>query len=219
MCIIELAGHPRQAILRLRCNQGGISLIELIVFIIIVGVALAGVLSVLNLTTARSADPLIRKQMLAIAESLLEEVELQPFTACDPTDANATNPSNVSSPAFTTASCATKIQGFGQPSGPVANRSFFNNVGNYCNEVGTGGTTCTTLSLASPILDMTGTANCPAGYSAKINLVAENLGAITSNNTTLENIKVLRIMVTVSYTGSKEQVVLEGYRTRWMPYL
>lgn len=69
--------------------QRGLTLIELIVFIVIVGVALAGVLTVLNHTTRYSADPLVRKQALAIAEALLEEVMLQPFTWCDPDDANA----------------------------------------------------------------------------------------------------------------------------------
>ena len=57
----------------------GFSLVETIVFIVIVSVALAGVLSVMNLTTLRSADPLIRKQMIAIGESLLEEISQQNF--------------------------------------------------------------------------------------------------------------------------------------------
>ncbi|MEK6662863.1 MAG: pilus assembly protein MshD [Pseudomonadota bacterium] len=57
----------------------GFSLIEVIVFILVVSVALAGVLSVMNLTTQRSADPLIRKQAIAVAESMLEEVSLHDF--------------------------------------------------------------------------------------------------------------------------------------------
>jgi MSHA pilin protein MshD len=64
-----------------RHNQRGISLIELIMFIVIVSVALAGILLVMNVTTKSSADPLIHKQSLAIAESLLEEIELQDFIA------------------------------------------------------------------------------------------------------------------------------------------
>ena len=62
-----------------RHNQHGISLVELIMFIVIVGVALAGILLVMNVTTKNSADPLIHKQALAAAESLLEEIELQDF--------------------------------------------------------------------------------------------------------------------------------------------
>ncbi len=74
---------------RWQSGQRGLTLIELIMFIVIVSVALAGVLTVLNHTTRHSADPLVRKQALAIAEALLEEVMLQPFTWCDPDDANA----------------------------------------------------------------------------------------------------------------------------------
>jgi len=62
-------------------RQAGISLVELVMFIVIVSVGLAGILSVMNVTTRHSADPLIRKQALAIAESLLEEIELQAYTA------------------------------------------------------------------------------------------------------------------------------------------
>jgi MSHA pilin protein MshD len=57
----------------------GFSLVEIIVFIMIVSVALAGVLGVMNFTTAHSADPLVRKQAIAVAESLLEEIKLQSF--------------------------------------------------------------------------------------------------------------------------------------------
>jgi len=60
-------------------TQRGISLVELIMFIVIVSVALAGILLVMNVTTKNSADPLVHKQALAVAESLLEEVELQDF--------------------------------------------------------------------------------------------------------------------------------------------
>ena len=57
--------------------QRGISLIELIMFIVIISVALAGILLVMNKVMTHSADPLIRKQALAIGESMLEEIKLQ----------------------------------------------------------------------------------------------------------------------------------------------
>lgn len=64
-----------------RLKQAGISLIELIIFIVIISVALTGILLVMNQVTAHSADPLLRKQALAAAESLLEEIELQDYPA------------------------------------------------------------------------------------------------------------------------------------------
>lgn len=58
-------------------SQRGISLIELIMFIIIISISLVGILTVMNLVTRSSADPLIRKQALAVAEAMLEEIKLQ----------------------------------------------------------------------------------------------------------------------------------------------
>jgi MSHA pilin protein MshD len=67
-------------IFNLRKNQRGVSLVELIMFIVIVSVALAGILLVMNQTTRGSADPLLRKQAITAAYSLLEEVQLQDFS-------------------------------------------------------------------------------------------------------------------------------------------
>ena len=55
-------------------RQRGMSLIELIIFMVIVGVAMAGIISSINYNVQHSADPVVKKQALAIAESMLEEV-------------------------------------------------------------------------------------------------------------------------------------------------
>lgn len=60
--------------------ESGASLIELIMFVMIVSIALAGILLVMNQTTGHSADVLIRKQALTVAESMLEEIESHPFS-------------------------------------------------------------------------------------------------------------------------------------------
>jgi len=72
-----------------RRKSRGLSLVELVVFIVIVSTAVAGVLGVMDVTTRSSVDPMIHKQALAIAEAVLEEVQLQPFTYCDPDDPGA----------------------------------------------------------------------------------------------------------------------------------
>lgn len=57
---------------------------ELIVAIVVLGAALAGVLMALNQSVSGSADPVVRVQMLALAQSLLNEVESRPFASADP---------------------------------------------------------------------------------------------------------------------------------------
>lgn len=183
-------------------RQRGASLLELIVFIVIVGTALAGVLSVLNLSVRHSADPMLRKQMLAIAESLLDEVQLQPFTFCDPAAAEAKT-------ANSTADCNAHLPIVGPPGGGT-DRSLYNNVSNY-----SGVTLGTPNDAASVIPDMSNVANSasPAGYWATITVAADgNLGSISSD-------EVLLIRVEVLSVHTSETVVLEGYRSRWAPNL
>ena len=57
----------------------GVTLVELIISMLIISIALAGVLSVMNFTTGRSADPLIQHQAIAIAEAYMEEIMLQGY--------------------------------------------------------------------------------------------------------------------------------------------
>ena len=62
----------------------GFTLIELIFFIVVVSVALAGVLQVMNVGVTASADPLVRKQAAALAESILQEVLQKAYVDPDP---------------------------------------------------------------------------------------------------------------------------------------
>jgi MSHA pilin protein MshD len=64
-----------------RVKQLGVSLVELILTIVIISVALTGILSVVNQAVSHSADPLLQRQAIAIAESYLEEIILLPVTA------------------------------------------------------------------------------------------------------------------------------------------
>ena len=60
-------------------RQSGMTLIELIVAIVIISIGLAGVLLAYNTTVRHSGDPLVRKQMTAIADEMMEEILLKPF--------------------------------------------------------------------------------------------------------------------------------------------
>ena len=60
-------------------TERGFTLIELIIAIVILSAGVAGVLTVFSTTVKSSADPLIRKNMLSIAEQIMEEIVLKPY--------------------------------------------------------------------------------------------------------------------------------------------
>ena len=174
-------------------SQAGLSLVELIMFVVIVSVGVAGILTVFNLTTQKSADPQVRKQMLAVAEALLEEVEFKPFTLCDPDDANAAT-------AVTSADCADPANDESLlPLGPEASdtsRAAFDNVSDY------NGLILPTVSDLSGGTSLT-------GYSATISVTQEQLQASIPLDASL------RIAVTV--THGSDSLSLSGYRLRYAP--
>lgn len=196
---------------RRRCSQRGLTLVELVLFIVIVSVALAGVLTVLNVTVKSSADPMIAKQMLAIAEALLEEVQMKSFTYCDPTDSTA---ATAASAVVGGVGCTATLEVLGPEAGETRSSATtpFNNVNDYY-VAGTG------YLLASPIPDITSTFTAPAGYSAKIDIVPEALNGISSSacasGSDCTALQVVRIAVTVTHGG--DSLTVESYRTRYSP--
>ena len=64
-----------------RRGQRGMTLIEIVLAIVVLGVGLAGVLIAFSTVTRGSADPVVTQQMLVIAEEMLEEIQLKPYTA------------------------------------------------------------------------------------------------------------------------------------------
>lgn len=92
-------------------HSRGFSLVELIIAIIIMSVGLAGLMSVIPVAIRSSADPLIDKQALTIAEGMLNEITAKPFS----------NPAN----------------GFAGPA-TQANRALFDDVADYNGYSSTG---------------------------------------------------------------------------------
>jgi len=184
-------------------RERGLSYIELLMFIIIVSLCLAGVLAAINMGAQHSSDPMVRKQALAAAESLLEEVQLQPFTYCDPNDPSA--PAATSSSVGATACSAagyvidnTANWGAGKTRyGPA----FYDNVGDY-NNFSMNGTLSDIFQQSSSAL---------SGYSASVKVTQVGAGF------GLANTDVLRIDVNV--TGSGNNVTLTGFRFRHSPNL
>lgn len=81
------------------CNkpERGLTLIELLVFIVIIGIAATAILGVFGSLTRNSASLLPDKQAQAIASSMMNEILAQPFTFCDPDDLQAPVALNASS--------------------------------------------------------------------------------------------------------------------------
>lgn len=61
-------------------RMAGVTLVELIIAIVIISAALAGLVAAFTRASRASVDPLLTQQMVAIGESMLEEVMLKPFT-------------------------------------------------------------------------------------------------------------------------------------------
>jgi MSHA pilin protein MshD len=172
----------------------GLSLIELVIFIAVVSAALAGVLAVFIQSTGTSADPMLRRQSLAIAEALLEETSLMPFTFCDGDDPNVAT-------ATSTAGCASGADAIGPEAGE--NRYTtpqFDQVNDYAGYSMNG------------IVDITNTAVTGlSGYSARVAVTAADLNTMTAASG-----DVLRISVTVTDPRGGT-LTLDGYRTRYAP--
>ncbi|GAB2838772.1 hypothetical protein GCM10027277_02130 [Pseudoduganella ginsengisoli] len=62
-------------------RQAGVTLVELIIAIVIIGIAVAGVMQVFRVTVVGSADPILQKQLRAVAEGMMDEIQRQPFAA------------------------------------------------------------------------------------------------------------------------------------------
>lgn len=60
-------------------RQCGMTLVELVITIVIVGIAAAAMFSAMAAITARSADPMLRQQSLALAEAYLEAISTRAY--------------------------------------------------------------------------------------------------------------------------------------------
>lgn len=184
--------HPRPI-------QRGLSLIELVVFMVVLSAALAGVLRVFIQAGAHSADPLQRRQALAVAEALLDEIEQMSFTWCDPDDPNA------ALTVTSAAGCASLPEAMGPESNETrAATPQFDNVNDYHGYAANG------------IVDITNTPiTALSGYRASVAVTAADLGNSYYQLTAASG-AVLRITVTVT-SPDGNTLTLDGYRTAHAP--
>ncbi len=57
----------------------GFTLPEALLAIVVIAVGLTGVLAAFGSVTRNSADPVVHKQMVAVAQKLMEEIQLKPY--------------------------------------------------------------------------------------------------------------------------------------------
>lgn len=189
-------------------RSAGMSLIEVVVFIVVLGIGIAGTVILYGKVTEASVDPMVRKQALSIAASLLEEIELRAFTYCDPDE-----PAVFTATAATTAQCggvASHVEAIGPEtfSPPGTEDRYdqtkpFDNVNDYhgfsmsgSNIKGADGST------------VAGLAGYTVGPVTVVNAGADF--AVTAD-------EVLLITVPVSHAGTGITVSLQGYRFRYAP--
>lgn len=168
--------------------QRGVTLIELIVFVVIVAVGLAGVLVAYSQTVRGSADPMLRRQALAVAEALLEEVRRAAFSWCDVQDAAAES-------ATSAATCASLPEALGPEAG---NTRPYDNVNDYQGYAMHG----ITDQAGQPLPGL-------ENYQASISIQAAALGSVPAS-------EALRIQVSVTAPDG-QTYILEGWRTRYAP--
>jgi MSHA pilin protein MshD len=190
-------------------RERGLTLLEQIMFIVVIGIAAAGVAGVIGYATRASTEPMIHKQALAIAEALLEEAQLMPFTYCDPDDPQAATA--LSATVGPTGCSAGGVEGPGlgaegaAPFGPetrVSATTPYDNVNDYNG-----------FTMAGGIVDIAGNPiPIPelASYTASVTVATQGLGGIGAS-------EALLITVTVSHPNLNPSIVLNGYRVRYAP--
>lgn len=183
--------------------QRGITLIEQVIFIVVVSVGVIGLVSVMNPAIRASADPMVTKQSVAIAESLLNEVLHQPFTWCDPDDANA-------STAQAYGGCASNAQNAmgPTPAGETRNGgvgAVFDNVRDYAGFAMDNVSDPTSVSVIN-------------GYRAEV-AMAEDGGTfgLAADAVLLITVTVCRTTTPSSACAGRESFALTGYRFRYAP--
>lgn len=186
--------HHSEAQSRSLTRIRGVTLIELIVTIVVLGVAATGILYTMAINTRSSADPMVQEQAILIAEAYMEEILLKKFL----------DPSN-----GTTSVCPPA----------EATRAQYDNVCDYnlptTGSVGAGLTDIGARNVinATPIPGL-------ESYNVSVNVASDTGVAIgppaSSITNTATSVRVLRVDVRVTHTSIPDvDVVLTAYRTSY----
>jgi len=203
-------------------RQLGLTIIELVLFMVIMGVAAAGIIGVLNLSAKSSADPLRRKQAMLIAEALMEEVQLARFTFCVPGDANEAT-------AIDQNGCATPGNAVAVRPRPAGMARPYDNVADYATALNSEERTFavngvdTDFNLRALGQDAGSGSLGPITTTVALNLVPAGAplgpagGPANLRIDSTTSLEVLQITIITRYGGPNDVIRLDGFRTRYAP--
>ena len=213
-------------------KQSGISLIELVIFIVIMSVALTGITLIYINTTRYSADPMVRIRSIELAQSTLEEILLKAYDDNTPVGGGCVflassrclftpaNPNNATVTVLDNTVVTSAEEGNLQ-------RATYNDVDDYHNKLYCGATVtsnsdCPAPAACQPLLDESGTdiSALYAGYSVCIQLsFAGGAGTEISNgapgaatNVLLNDAKRIDVIVTDPLNS---RIRLSAYRLNY----
>lgn len=171
-------------------RQSAFTILEVLITVIVIGIAASAMMGVFINTIKSSADPLIQQQAVAIAEAYMEEIQLKQF--CQDAAPPILDP-----PPQAVPGCASETAGGGSEG--VETRATFNDVQDYAD-----------TSVDGAVSDQNGTAILGlAAYGVTVDISAAALGSITEGSS-----NALRIDVTVNHPAI-DPITLSGFRTNY----
>lgn len=176
-------------------SQKGISLIELIIFIVILSIALTGITLIYINTTRYSADPMVRIRSIELAQSTLEEILLKAYDNNTPVGGGCVQMTGAGTTLCTSGITPASDPVAGTPLGTdgEANRSLFNDVDDYTNQLYCGNNVTPSNTA------------CPA-------LACQNMQDESGNNISAEY-SGFSVCIQVDYAGNELNNVAPGTGT------
>lgn len=182
----------------------GVTLIELVLAIVIISLASAGIMLLISDTTRRSGDPLLTEQASAIAEAYMEEIQQKQF--CDPDwDHDGIPPNDTDCPVHCVSSACTSCKALGS-GWTVETRATYDDVCDYTSIAGEAPTN----QNGTPV-------NGLGQYQVSVSIDSSAAVTIGTAGNTLagNNGQVVLINVTVSHPAMQSEVIVSGYRTNF----
>ncbi|MBI2970390.1 MAG: pilus assembly protein MshD [Gammaproteobacteria bacterium] len=181
--------------------QGGATLVELVVTIVVASIAVITLLVITSQATQRSVDPMIQEQASAVAQAYLEEILQKGF--CDPDFDVDSDPAT---PLDCPAQCTGPVCQAGgcRHSGSTqeGSRDLYDDICDYDGLSDSGA------------IDQAGTAVAGLGqYGISVNVVDD--GTATLNGLAGSNGETALIDVTVTHPAMQDDVRLSGFRANY----